>query len=195
MNENNFVEVGFPNQNMYRNYGMVQPELNSVEEIRRKEAIAYNLEWYKTPSKEFNQFLSERFGYDIEGFRKLYLSKHIPNFSEEEISGIIALHTIPEKVRVYFMEVHSVFELVFKYEQCKETVEYHSCSGPLPLHNDTISNFTIIRAKFSELIDEPENLEKLQEQNFFGYYFSDEKFRLIISSSMQLDLTVIYEEI
>lgn len=195
MNENNFYDRDFPFENRYRNYGKM-PELTSVEDVRLQESVSYNLKWYNIPAEVFDEFLSERFGYSIEGFRKIYLSKHMADFSEDEISGIAKYaNPIPQTVRACFQEANSVVELIFKYKHSKGTMEAHSCTGPLSLHYDTISNFTIIRARFSKLTADRENLEKIKKESFFGYYFSDEKFRFFISSSMQLDLTVIYEEI
>lgn len=154
MNENDFYERDFPFENRCRNYGEM-PELTSVEEVRLKESISYNLSWYKVPAKVFDEFLNERFGYNIEGFRKLYLSKHMVNFSEDEISGIARFaNPIPANIRVYFEGANSSFELMLKYRQCREIVEAHSCDGLLPLHNDTINNFTIIRVQFSKLVPE-----------------------------------------
>lgn len=195
MNENNFYDRDFPFENRYRNYGKM-PELKSVEEVRLQESMSYNLSWYNIPEKVFDEFLSGRFGYSIKGFRKIYLSKHMADFSKDEISVIAKyVNPIPANIRAYFEEVNSSFELMFKYKQCQEIIKAHSCSGPLPLHDDTISNFTIIRARFSKLTADRESLEKIKKERLFGYYFSDEKFRFFISSSMQLDLTVIYEEI
>lgn len=194
MNENDFYDRDFPFKNRCRNYGEM-PELTSVEEIRKQESMPLDLRWYSTSSKEFDEFLRERFGHNIEEFRKLYLGEHMPKIcdcSEKEILMMARyVNPIPKTMRVYFQEVHSLCELMFKSEQCKKMIVAHSHSGPFPLHNDTISNFTIIRARFSGT----ESLEQSRKGHFFGYYFADEKFRFFISSSMQLDLTVIYEEI
>lgn len=189
MNENDFLYLS-------RNYGII-PKLSSVEKIRQQESISYNLSWYQTPSKVFDDFLKERFGYTIEEFRKMYLSKHLANFSfsEDDILGIARfVHPIPATITAYFEEVNSLFELMFKYAEHKELIKRHSC-GHLPLHNSQTCTFWIIRAKFSRISSKAENLEMKQNDPFFGYYFYDERFRFLISSSNQLDLAVIYEEL
>lgn len=195
MNEKNFCDWDVPFKNKPRNYGKMT-ELTSVEEIRLQESISYNLSWYNIPAKVFDEFLVERFGHSIEGFRKLYLRRHLADFSENQISWIAQFaNPIPANIRAYFGEVSTPFEVIFKYNWYRKIIETHSCSGALPLHNDTISNFTIIRARFSELAGEGESLEEMKKKHNLGYYFSDKKFRFFISSSIQFDLTVIYEEI
>lgn len=189
MNENDFLYSSC-------NYGTI-PKLSSVEEIREQEAVSSNLMWYQTPSEVFDVFLKERFGYTIEEFRIMYLRKHLANlgFDEDNILGTVQfVHPIPENIAVYVEEVNSLLELMFKYKEHKELIKRHSC-GNLPLHNSQTCTFWIIRAKFSQKTSKAENLEMKQNDPFFGYYCSDKKFKFLISSSNQLDLTVIYEEL
>ena len=190
MNENNTL-------NWYNacKYGLIS-ELTSADEVREMESISYNLAFYTSKSEIFNEFLSKRFGYDIEGFRKLYLKEFLPSCNDDDILGLSKfINPIPPTIRFYCLEVNSLFELMFKYNQTLKTIKNHSSTGPLCLHDSTISNFTIIRARFSRLTGEIETLETMKNERYYGYFFSTEKFRFLISSSIQLDLTVIYEEL
>lgn len=195
MNENVYLDGVSPFKNATRDYGSI-PTLDSVEDILLQESISSTLCCYTIATELFDKFLSERFGYNIQDFRQLYSKEHA-SLLNIDVNALLALAQhmpLPDNIRAYFAEVNSSFGLMFKYEQCKELVNSHCCPGKLPLHNNAIANFTIIRACFSQL-GAHECLENLKNNSSFGYYVSTEKFRFFISSSMQLDITIVYEEI
>lgn len=194
-NEDIFLDTLFKKSSC--NYEVI-PKLNSVEEVRLQESISGNLNWYNIPAEVFDKFLLEHFEYDIEGFRKLYIKRHLAAFgcTEDEVSAFArCVNPIPDNIQTYFGKVNSLSELTFKYKRYQEIIKTHTCSESLSLHDDTISNFTLIRACFSQLIAKPETLEQMENDLSFGYYVPTEKYRFLISSSIQLDLTVVYEEI
>lgn len=193
MNEKFIFEgicINFPSEKFFHDYVKI-PELNTVEDLLKQEATSpCKLRFYSIPSEVFNEFLSVRFGFDIAGFRRLYSSKHSRTLriEPEELFYLgMYVHPIPQRISAYFEEVNTSRELAFKLEQCEKVIQTHSSTGPLNLHNHDVCNFTLIRAKF--------NLEEIKEQWFFGYYFSTTKFRFIIKSSNQFDITVTYEEL
>lgn len=193
----NEINLERPIVQYLRDYGKM-PKVETAEGLIFQESVSYNMSFFETPAEEFDKFLSKRFGYTISDFRKMYISNRIPSLKEDEdkLNAMVQfVNPIPETITAFFLEANSLFEVMFKCRQTKKFVEQISNSGPLPLHNDNISNFTIIRARFSNLTKEKESLEGIQNDIFFGYFFSNEKFRFMINSSSQFDLTVIYEEI
>lgn len=161
------------------------PELATVEELIQKEATSKH-EAYKTPTTLFSNFLQERFGKDLPSFMMLYSQMHFNAIGFEAEEGF-ALPVGPTTI-CYLGESANPTELAAYLADYQASVVRSPFGGTrLNLHNDTVYKFTIIRASFS--------LEDEKGLFNFGYHFTTDKFRFFIKSSVQFDLTVVYEEI
>lgn len=159
--------------------------LNTAEELAQAE-LSGKTAVYRAPSEVVSSFLMKKFGYDISGFMEMYTKLHFKRLAIGNGEGFA--FPVPPMTCCYFAEYSDPMELAKKLSNHQSTIIKDEYGGTmLNLHNDTVYKFTVIRAKF--------NLAKVKEQFYFGYHFTTEKFRLFIKSSIQFDLTVVYEEL
>lgn len=159
--------------------------LNTAEELAQAE-LSGKTAVYRAPSEVVSSFLMEKFGYDISGFMEMYTKLHFKRLAIGNGEGFA--FPVPPITCCYFAEYSDPTELAKRLSNYQASIirDEHG-DTMLNLHNDTVYKFTVIRAKF--------NLAEAKDQFYFGYHFTTEKFRLFIKSSIQFDLTVVYEEL
>lgn len=161
-------------------------EIVTIEDLIQKEKSSKS-EAYKVSTALLNDFLKRRFEHDLPDFMKLYSKAHFSGLGFEfEGEGIVL--PVASTTACYLGETNNPEHLAAYLADYQASV----VRGPfgetrLNLHNDTIYKFTIIRANFS--------LEAEKNKFYFGYHFTTDKFRFFIKSSVQFDLTVVYEEL
>lgn len=161
------------------------PEIATIEELTQKELNSKG-DAYKVPTTLFSNFLKQRFDHDLPEFMKLYSKAHFSGLGFEFEEGIVL--PIASTTACYFGKTSNPDRLAEYLANYQASVVRSPFGGTrLNLHNDTIYEFTLIRADF--------NLEAEKSKFFFGYHFTTDKFRFFIKSSVQFDLTVIYEEL
>lgn len=173
-----------PFESEERKYESLQ-ELTTVEDLLEKESGSKH-ETYRAKTELFNTFLQKRFGLSIPDFMQMYTKEHFRVLSGIEQEGVV-LPVGPTTI-CYFAESSNPEMLAKRLANYQASVIPTPFGGTqLNLHNDTIYKFTIVRANF--------DLDSAKEHLFFGYHFTTDKFRFFIKSSVQADLTVVYEEI
>lgn len=179
-----FSQIFDPFESEERKYASLT-ELATVEDLIEKESCSKH-ETYRAQTLIFNEFLKERFGMDLPRFMQLYTKEHFKALGFKEEEGI-ALPVGPTTI-CHFAESSNPDMLAQRLVNYQASVVPNFFGGTrLNLHNDTIYKFTIVRANFS--------LDAAKSKFFFGYHFKTDKFRLFIKSSVQADLTIVYEEI
>lgn len=173
-----------PFENEAREYESL-PEIATLQELAQKEASSKS-EAYRVPTAMLSDFLKQRFDHNLPEFMKLYSKAHFSGLGYEFEEGIVL--PVASTTACYLGESSNP-ECLAKYLADYQASVVRKPFGrtALNLHNDTIYKFTIIRANFS--------LEAEEKQFFFGYHFTTDKFRFFIKSSVQFDLTIVYEEI
>lgn len=162
------------------------PELKTVEDLKEEEKFPFGIRAYSSSEQTVNKFLSEKFGYDIAGFRKLYAEKYAPmlHMTPEQLLKLGQIHAITPQIYVFLMEINSVPEFKIRIHTLREITELYTSTGPLNLHSNNICNFTLIRAKF----------DLSQVNGFYGFYGETDTFRYLINSSNQFDIILVYED-
>lgn len=173
-----------PFESEAREYESLQ-ELGTVEELMQRESTSKS-ESYKAPTPVFSNFLQERFGKNLPEFMEMYSTEHFKALGFGSDAGF-ALPVGPTTIG-YFGETSNPAKLANYLSDYQASVTKNPFGGTrLNLHNDMVYKFTLIRAKFS--------LKDEKNRFFFGYHFTTDKFRFFIKSSVQFDLTVVYEEL
>ena len=169
------------------------PKIETLEDFIQQESLPIFM-WriYQTSPKVLNYFLDLKFSKSINDFRRMYAETHFKalgaNISNEELDIIINIHNIPQKIICCLARADDAAELSYRLANYQQTIT-EDCFGKsqLNLHNDDVGKFTLIRANF--------DLEAEKNKFYFGYHFSTEKFKFFIKSSLQFDLTIVYQEI
>lgn len=173
-----------PFENEARKYESF-PEIATIEELAEKE-LRSKSNTYRVSTQILSDFLKQRFDHDLPEFMKLYSKTHFSGLGFEFEEGIVL--PIASTTACYFGETNNPDQLAKFLANYQASVVKNPFGGTrLSLHNDTIYEFTLIRAGF--------NLEAEKNKFFFGYHFTTDKFRFFIKSSVQFDLTVVYEEL
>lgn len=173
------------------------PEGNPLEGIQEalRKALPYcDLEGVKaldqstsdtsanTAAKTFDQFLKEKFdGIGIGEFMKIYTKKHV--------GEAFCLPIVPPDITCRFMTATNPEVLAKFMETYKQSIGTNPFTGNtfMNLHNDTVYEFTLIRADFDLLAN--------QKLFWRGYHHQTDNFAFFINSSIQFDLTVIYQKL
>ncbi len=130
------------------------------------------------PKNVFDSFLKEKFDIDgISGFMEIYTKLHI---------GESFSLPVPENITAIFKVSNDPFELAHFLAHYQSTIITTRYSSYLNLHNDSIYRFTLIRADF--------DWEKHANQFCTGYHYETKQFHFFIRSSIQFDLTVLYQK-
>lgn len=155
------------------------PNFSSVEELKNKK-LSKEMDIFQTPAETLDAFLKETFGgIGIPELMRIYTKKHI--------GTEFCLPVVTPQVICYFKKednANSLFNMLANY-QC--SIIPSPFGNHLNLHNDTIYKFTLIRADF--------DLKENASNFFFGYHHESKNFHFFIKSSIQFDLTVVYEKV
>lgn len=179
-----FFQIFAPFESEERKYASLT-ELATVEDLIQKESCSKH-ENYRVSTQIFSEFLQKRFGLNLPDFMQMYTKEHFKTLGFKGSEGIVL--PVGSTTICYFAESSNPEMLAKRLANYQASVVPNLFGGTrLNLHNDTIYKFTIIRAKFS--------LDATKNHFFFGYHFKTDKFNFFIKSSVQADLTVVYEEI
>lgn len=161
------------------------PEYETVDKLIKKETES-QIDVFQAPSQVFSDFLKERFGLTLTEFMLMYSKAHFTALGFGEQDGI-AVPVGPTTI-CYFEESHDPAGLAKMLSGHSSCIERAPISGTfLNLHFDQIYKFTLVRAKF--------DLSAEKDKFYFGYYIEHDHFRFFIRSTVQFDLTVVYQEI
>lgn len=156
------------------------PVLSSTTELDEK--ISSNAtELFSISAETLDDFLKGKFdGNGIAELMQIYTEKHL--------GEALCFPVVTPNVSSLFSSFDNpriLSQLLANYQSSVKD----SLLGDtfLDLHTDSLYKFTLIRANF--------NLEENQKLFSFGYHHKTEHFRLFLKSSVQFDLTVVFEEL
>ena len=167
--ENPFEESEIDHRNL--------PKCKNVSELNKIDLSSSNMS-ISAPKNVFDSFLKEKF--DIEGifgFMEIYTKLHI---------GEAFFLPVPENISVIFKVSNDPIDLSHFLTHYQSSIITTHNSSYLNLHNDTIYRFTLIRADF--------DWDKNANLFYLGYHYETEQFHFFIRSSIQFDLTVLYQK-
>lgn len=159
-------------------------EFNTVEKLLQKEADG-KTSIYRTPSQVFNDYLKTRFDISLSEFMVMYSQAHFKNIGFRVTDGI-ALPIGPTTI-CYFEETDDAIDLACKLACHASCIVSDSRGRTLLNLHENIYKFTLVRAKF--------DLQAEKDRFNFGYHFKTDRFLFFITSTVQFDLTVVYQEI
>lgn len=165
--------AGGRRQHFISNLPICQTVADILEKEQNCSPTAHTI--FKTPKETLDGFLKERFGgLELFEFMKIYSKLHI---------GQEFLLPVPDSIICMFYEATDVEALKSQINSNENILTQNLNDGPLNLHVDSIATFTLVKASDVDL-------SKL----LGGYQYSYGNFNFFIKSSMQFDLTVVYEE-
>lgn len=161
------------------------PVLCTPEEVAEKD-FSSDEDICNVNTLALNEFLLNRFGYGLHDFMKLYSKLHFLTLLKQEFEGFAL--PVSEKSICYFGVFDNPVELAKKLKDYQATISTDFLGqAPLNLHDNSIYKFTLIRANF--------DINANKDLFYFCYFYEIDKFRLLIKSSAQFDLTLVYEEL
>lgn len=157
------------------------PKSRSAKELEEN-LLSETLTIFRTPFDSLNNFLTEKFdGIGIPEFMQIYTKLHV--------GQSFCLPVATPEITCYFKTERDHDYLAQFLPQYQESIVPNPFSfqgSRLNLHNDTIYKFTLIHANFS--------LAEFADYFRCGYHYETNEFHFFIKSSIQFDLTVVYEE-
>ena len=153
------------------------PKCETVSQLHKID-VSSNNEHVSVKKNILDEFLTKKFNINgIYGFMEIYSKFHI---------GQSFWLPVPQDISVIFKTSSDPYDLAHFLGHSQSSIITSKNRSYLNLHNNRIYRFTLIRANF--------DIEQYSDLFYVGYHYDTEKFHFLIKSSIQFDLTVLYQE-